>query len=478
MDLRVSQLAGIKALVVGDIILDRYWSGQTSRISPEAPVPVVRVDSTEDRIGGAGNVAVNVAALGANAVLVGYLGCDDNGERVVTLCEQAGIAAEFIRPEEYPTTVKLRVVSQHQQLVRVDFEGAFDAADGELGSVVEMHIAQCDVLVLSDYAKGALDNPAALIELAVAHGKPVIVDPKGDDFSRYAGATLVTPNLAEFEAVVGACLTTEDIDKKARSLMKQFSIGSLLVTRGEHGMSLVSENHASIHLPAQALDVFDVTGAGDTVCAVAALAFARGERLEDAVVLANKAAGIAVAKFGASAVTPQELSEALEITTSAGHGVIDEHALVLEIGRARARGERVVMTNGCFDLLHRGHVSYLRQAAALGDHLVVAVNTDDSVRRLKGDSRPINSLDDRMAILAALGDVDWVVSFAEDTPQRLIEQLKPDVLVKGGDYAVNEIAGHESVIARGGEVLTLPFVDGVSTTGMIESLQRPGQRRS
>jgi len=316
-----------------------------------------------------------------------------------------------------------------------------------------------------------LRAPHVLIEAARQAGIPVLVDPKGRDFSIYRGATVITPNLAEFEAVVGRCADTDDLVRRAEALIDDCGIEALLITRGEDGMSLVRPGETAVHLPARAREVFDVTGAGDTVIATLAAGLAAGLALPQATALANLAAGIVVGKLGTATVTVAELRRVLREQDDASHGVVSEAELLAAVADARAHGERIVMTNGCFDLLHAGHVGYLEQARARGDRLIVAVNDDDSVRRLKGEGRPVNPLPQRMAVLAGLASVDWVTSFAEDTPARLIGAVLPDVLVKGGDYRPEQIAGYDAVIANGGTVEILDFLDGCSTTAMLSRMR-------
>ncbi len=461
-------------MVVGDLLLDRYWYGATRRISPEAPVPVVLVDEIEERVGGAANVAANAAALGAEVVLVGIVGEDAAGERLKVLCREATVEPLFAARAGHETVVKLRVVSQHQQLVRLDFERPAppDLGD-EVAALVSTHLARCDVLVVSDYAKGAVSRVDLVIAAARAAGKQVIVDPKGADFARYAGATLVTPNLHEFETVAGACHDDDDLVRKAEALCQRFSFEAMLVTRGEAGMSLVRPGAAALHLAARSRDVFDVTGAGDTVCGVTAVALAAGHDLANAVALANVAAGVVVGKFGAANVSIEELDGALRSREAVHRGVLTVDELLDERAQARRRGEIVVMTNGCFDILHEGHVRYLREAKALGTRLVVAVNDDASVAALKGATRPLNPLASRMCVLGALDVVDWVVPFSGATPRELIAQVLPDVLVKGGDYQVDAIAGATEVKAAGGRVTTVAFHDGFSTTALVERINGP-----
>ena len=460
-----------RVLVVGDVMLDRYWTGPVQRISPEAPVPVVRVRADHVRAGGAANVALNVASLGAGVRLIGVVGRDEAARQLDEALDGTGIAAEWIRTERLPTITKLRVLSRNQQLLRMDFEEALDVAgafDREaLRDVFEQRLADCDVVVCSDYGKGTLSDVADLITAARAAGKPVLVDPKGTDYARYAGASLLTPNVAELEAVAGAARDEADLLGRAEALQARLGLDGLLLTRSEKGLSLLRAAQPPLHLPAVAREVFDVTGAGDTVIATLAAAVAAGVELPEACRLANLAAGIVVGKLGTASVSVAELDAALH-PQGLDAAVLDEAALLARVAAEREKGRRIVMTNGCFDLLHVGHVKYLEAARALGDLLIVAVNDDDSVRRLKGPSRPVNAGADRMRVLAALRSVDCVVPFAEDTPARLIAAVLPDVLVKGGDYRPEQIAGHDVVTASGGEVVVLDFHAGYSTTGMLE----------
>lgn len=461
-----------KVLVVGDVMLDRYWTGPTGRISPEAPVPVVRINQNEDRPGGAANVALNIATLGGHVSLAGIVGQDENAAALTTGIQALGVTPKWHTVAENPTITKLRVMSRSQQLIRLDFEEPYSATDSQalLDSAVTS-LPDVDVVILSDYAKGALIDPREFIQQAKAQGVKVLVDPKGSDFSKYRGATLLTPNLHEFELVAGTVTSEADLVEKAHKLLKQFDLEALLVTRSEKGMTLITAENTELHIPTVAREVHDVTGAGDTVISALATALAAGSDMPEACAIANTAAGIVVAKLGTSTVSRIELIKALSHTQGEmGFGVVTEDQLVYALEQAKLRGERVVMTNGCFDILHAGHVSYLQEAQAQGDRLIVAVNDDDSVRRLKGDGRPVNPVDRRMAVLAGLASVDWVIPFSEDTPQRVIARLLPDLLVKGGDYKIEEIAGGKEVIAAGGIVKVLCFEDGISTTKIIENI--------
>ncbi len=470
---QIPVLAKARVLVAGDVMLDRYWHGPTGRISPEAPVPVVRVTDLEDRPGGAANVALNMAALGATAELVGVTGDDEAARILEERLHAAQVGCHFQKVTGLPTITKLRVISRQQQLLRLDFEEAFHDQDPQpFADKVAEQLAHCGALVLSDYAKGALRDCQALIKLARDAGVPVLVDPKGSDFSRYRGATLLTPNLSEFEAVVGAVKDEQDLITKGQQLIRDFDLQALLVTRSEKGMTLLRDGKPELHLPARAREVFDVTGAGDTVISVLATSIAAGAAMEDAVALANIAAGIVVGKLGTAVVSAPELRRAVHQEGGFGRGVMTEEQLLIAIEDARAQGERIVFTNGCFDIIHAGHVGYLDSARRQGDRLVLAVNGDDSIRRLKGAGRPINPLERRMAVLAALEAVDWVVPFDTDTPEPLLEAIKPDVLVKGGDYSVEEVVGHEFVKGYGGEVKVLDFIDDISTTKIVERIKK------
>jgi D-beta-D-heptose 7-phosphate kinase / D-beta-D-heptose 1-phosphate adenosyltransferase len=473
MKFQIPQFDKARVLIIGDVMLDRYWHGDTSRISPEAPVPVVRVADAEERPGGAGNVALNIAALGGKPVLMGLVGIDEHGRTLEQLLTSSGVECRFTRMAEYPTVTKLRVMSRHQQLIRLDFEEGFEGFDhGLFANQVEAALADVDVVVLSDYGKGVLSQARILIEMARALGKPVLVDPKSSDFSKYHGASLITPNLNEFRAAAGAFSDESGLVEQGMKLIEEQALGGLLVTRSEQGMSLLLADKKPFHQPTRAREVFDVTGAGDTVISVLAAGLAAGLDMQQAVLLSNIAAGIVVGKLGTASVTVPEIRRALHEHDDSLQGVVSEDQLMIAVEDARAHKERIVFTNGCFDILHEGHVAYLEQARRLGDRLIVAVNDDASVQRLKGESRPINPLDRRMAVLAGLAAVDWVVPFSEDTPERVICRVLPDLLVKGGDYRPEQIAGYDCVTRAGGEVRILDFLEGCSTTDIVERIRK------
>lgn len=458
--------------VIGDVMLDCYWLGNTERISPESPVPVVTVKKIEKKLGGAANVALNIKALDENASLTGLIGQDDAGTELQALCRKAHIEDRLYVDKNYITINKLRVISRHQHVVRCDFEEKrpLNSQKNQL-KACKTSIDKADIILFSDYGKGFLEEISELISYARAQNKIIMIDPKGTDFTKYRGSSLLTPNLSEFEAVVGPCKTEVILYEKAEKLRKELGLNALLITRSEKGMTLFQEDKAPITLAAQARDVFDVTGAGDTVIALVATFVAKGYSLLEACRIANIGASIVVGKMGASMVTLEELHRAMKESTRAHHQILTKKELLEEIRIAHEKQEKVVMTNGCFDLLHKGHVLYLEAARRLGDRLIVALNSDASVKRLKGENRPIMDESSRALVLASLSSVDWVVIFDEDTPEALIEALLPDILVKGGDYKVDEIKGAPAVLRNGGEVKLIDFVDGYSTTKAIEKIQ-------
>jgi D-beta-D-heptose 7-phosphate kinase/D-beta-D-heptose 1-phosphate adenosyltransferase len=470
--LSIPDFSRAKVLVVGDVMLDRYLFGGTGRISPEAPVPVVHVRETDDRAGGAANVAVNLASLGVTTTLMGLVGKDDEAAVLASILGQQNIDCRFTSISEWPTTTKTRIQSRGQQLIRLDREEPAVSGSDKLTQALTKRLKNANAVVLSDYGKGALADIAAMIDACRGAGLPVLIDPKGNDFEKYRGATLITPNQSEFESAAGICSSDDELVARAREMVSDLDLMAILVTRSEKGMLLVQGSDEPLFLSTRAREVFDVTGAGDTVIAVLAGALASGESLQGAASLSNLAAGLVVRKTGAAAVTPSEIRVALHQRGQGGRGLVAEEELQPLVEEAKERNETVVMTNGCFDILHAGHVAYLEEAKSLGDRLIVAVNDDDSVRKLKGESRPVNALEDRMAVLAGLAAVDWVVPFSENTPTRLIQSVLPDILVKGGDYRSDEIAGAKDVLRNGGEVRVLAFREGHSSSRIIDKLGR------
>jgi D-beta-D-heptose 7-phosphate kinase/D-beta-D-heptose 1-phosphate adenosyltransferase len=469
--LSIPDFSRASVLVAGDVMLDRYLFGGTDRISPEAPVPVVHVREADDRAGGAANVAVNLASLGVDTTLIGVVGQDDEAVALKAVLEQRKINCRFESISDWPTTTKTRVQSRGQQLIRLDREERGAAGSAALTASLKKSMKSASAVVLSDYGKGALADVSSMIDLCRSANVPVLVDPKGSDFDSYRGATVLTPNQSEFESVAGSCNTDDEMVDCARKMIADLELGAVLVTRSEKGMLLVEASDEPVFLSTRAREVFDVTGAGDTVIAVLAGALASGESMAAAAALANFAAGLVVRKIGVASVSPSEIRAALHQRGQGGRGLVSETELALLISEAGQQHETIVMTNGCFDFLHAGHVAYLEEAKSLGDRLIVAVNDDESVRRLKGDDRPVNALQDRMAVLAGLAAVDWVVPFSEDTPARLIQAMLPDVLVKGGDYRPDAIAGAKDVLKNGGEVRVLAFREGHSSSNIIDKLR-------
>jgi len=479
----LERLAGLgqpRVLVVGDLMLDRYVSGDVSRLSPEAPIPVLSAHSSEERLGGAGNVAANLRAMDVECEILGVLGDDVHGEQLVAMFEGIGVdASGCVRSPHRPTTEKTRLLTGMHQLLRVDWERTGQIAtevEEALVDAVEAGVERAQAVVLSDYGKGAL-TPRVLERAIVAGrtaGVPVLVDPKGDGYAGYRGATLVTPNRKEAEQAVGRSLDSlDDLLPAAQELLETCELQAAVVTLGPNGIFFLSRDGRSGHVPTFARAVFDVTGAGDTVISHLALALADGWSLDEAVHLANHAAGIVVGRRGAAVVSRSALAAAIEEEGGPVGKVLSLATLDRVLADWRSEGKRVVFTNGCFDIIHPGHVTYLRQARSRGDVLLVGINDDDSVRRLKGAGRPVNPIEDRAAVLAALEMVDAVVPFAEDTPKEIIERVTPDVLVKGEDWADKGVVGREWVEAHGGEVFLAPLVPGRSTTSILDRARNP-----
>ena len=472
-----------RLLVVGDVMLDKYIWGEVGRISPEAPVPVVRAIRQSEQPGGAANVAMNLVRLGAQTTVIGFTGNDENERLLAESLRSNGIDPQFIASNDFPTITKTRILGGRQQMLRLDSERLDPRPqcdyDRLVHSVLE-RLPSCHALVLSDYAKGLFtpESCQAMIQHARKLDIPVLVDPKNPDFTRYRGATTICPNLAEISAAApkDSCDLTrspnrnvEALLKAAEAMVRAFDIEFMTATLSEKGIAIVRPGNCFM-APAVARQVFDVSGAGDTVVAVLALCLASGLRPETAVQLANVAAGIVVGKVGTVPVERHELLAALtpEIALHAGDKVVTRNELVSRVALWRANGERVVFTNGCFDLLHIGHITVLEQSRRFGDRLIVAINSNASVSRLKGPSRPIVGEDERARVVAALAAVDAVVVFDEPTPLEVILAVRPDVIAKGGDYSPETIVGAAEVESWGGQVKVVPIVQGFSTTRLIE----------
>ncbi len=478
----IARFPEARVVCLGDIMLDRYVYGRVDRISPEAPIPVIAVEREASMLGGVGNVARNVAALQGAASLLATIGDDDAGREVVRLLSvETRIDPDLITDIGRATTVKTRFVAGSQQLLRADQEVSLPLSQASVDSVVEAARAEmkdAGAIVLSDYAKGCLSDNVlqAIIGTARSINLPVIIDPKSADFSRYSGATLIKPNLKELALATGMpCGTDSEIMDAAHAALTTSNADALLITRSQAGMTLVSRSQTGLdaaHFPARALEVFDVSGAGDTVLAVLGLAIASGASMEQAASIANAAAGLVVAKVGTAVVHPDELSRAIH---SANVTKADRKICALAeaqdlVNRWKSQGQSIGFTNGCFDLIHPGHLSLLRQARAECDHLVVGLNSDSSVKKLKGETRPLQNEMARALVLASLEDVDLVVIFSGETPLDLIGAIKPDVLVKGADYTVETVVGAEIVQAAGGRIVLASLVPGQSTSRTIERM--------
>jgi D-beta-D-heptose 7-phosphate kinase/D-beta-D-heptose 1-phosphate adenosyltransferase len=463
-------------LILGDVMLDRFVYGSVERISPEAPIPVMRVERTVDTLGGAANVARNVATLGGQACLIGVVGDDATAENLrAQLRLIPTIQARLVTDASRPTTVKTRHVADRQQILRSDVESKAPLTEPVAATVLNQYrsqLAAADAVIISDYAKGVLTDAltAAVISAAQAAGKVVLVDPKAKSFSKYRGASVLTPNRHELEVACGhECATDEQVLAGARVLLEQAQCEAIVVTRGKAGMSIVHRNGTEEHIRTVAKEVYDVSGAGDTAVATMGLGLANGAQIAHAAQLANAAAGVVVGKYGTASVNAGEIIARLGL---AEEGQISSKHFSLDsvqqlVARWRETGLKIAFTNGCFDLLHPGHLSLLSQAKKSADRLVVGLNSDLSVRRLKGPERPVQGEVARATVLASLKAVDAVVIFGEDTPLELIDALAPDVLVKGADYTVDTVVGADLVQRRGGKVLLAELVPAQSTTNTI-----------
>jgi D-beta-D-heptose 7-phosphate kinase/D-beta-D-heptose 1-phosphate adenosyltransferase len=473
----LERFADLRLLVLGDVMLDEYLMGHVERTSPEAPVPVVKAEDEASNLGGAANVAHLAAVLGARAQLFGVVGKDAAGEKFKARCEASGIDADNVLAiEGRPTTRKVRILAQHQHVLRVDWEEHRPISDALANEVLARLRASepPDAVVISDYAKGFL-SPTLLSGVIAASREwdvPVLVDPKYADLSRYRGATVVKANQKEFEAAIGYSIRDNleaELTRASAAVLETLDSQVLIVTLGEKGLAVFSRDQQPLFVPTAARDVYDVSGAGDAVITVLALGLALDLGIEEAARLANEAAGVAVGKSGVAVVSPGEL--AARFVHGAGDKVVSREELASRVAWWRVQNQRIVFTNGCFDLLHVGHLHLLRQAASHGDVLLVAVNSDDSVRRLKGKSRPLISENERTALLAALDCVDAVVIFDEDTPRELLDEVRPDVLAKGADYSKDEVVGRNRIEEAGGEVVLIPLIPDRSTSNLVERIR-------
>ncbi len=460
-------------------MLDQFVRGTVSRVSPEAPVPVLHIKEESTMLGGAGNVVRNLEALGSDITFISVVGKDRDGAHIQDLLKNFSKVDPYLIVDETRTTTrKTRFIAANQQVLRADWEKTFSLkaeVEIELLNIYKKHLPSHNLIVLSDYAKGLFSPQLlhSLIQEARAQGKPLLVDPKGNDYTRYKGATVLTPNLHELSLATHTTLRTQDeLSEVSQDLVKKFELDAMIVTRGSEGMTLVEASGMIEHLQTQALEVFDVSGAGDTVIATLAVSLAAGASLSKAMYLANAAAGLVVAKIGTAVVHQDELSASLHFQEVKTHEkkIVSWETASDQIQKWKHRGNRIVFTNGCFDLLHPGHISLLTQAKQAGDRLILGLNTDHSVQRLKGLTRPIQKERDRAFVLSSLQSIDLIVLFDEDTPFELIQALKPDVLVKGSDYALDQVVGASFVQSYGGEVLLIPLIEGKSTTHIVSKM--------
>ena len=484
-----------KILVIGDAMLDKYSFGSTNRISPEAPVPVLKIEKEILKPGGAANVAANISSLGQEASLIADVGIDTNGKILRKLIKSQNINLISKTDKNYKTTTKMRIISQNQQLMRIDDECSHEnKSNNNITSKIENLIKNSDAVIFSDYNKGSLRNISKLIKISNKYKKPVFVDPKGDNFNSYKNAFAITPNLKEFENIVGPCKDQKEIIKKAKILSNKLNIHSILITLGSEGMILVSKNKKPEHIKAtSAKEVFDVTGAGDTVIAVLCSAYlsSKDNDLHFASIVANIAAGEVIKKLGAQCITNTELTSKVYENINLVNNLENEYFAKLDqlddfnriikndndlkkiVNHIRDLGFNIGFTNGCFDILHRGHTEYLDAARKSADFLFIGVNDCNSVKNLKGNNRPINNSKDRMEMVRrATFDDAFIIKFSEKTPIKLIRKIKPDILIKGGDYKSNEIVGSDFVRKNKGKVKIIPFVKGCSTTNIIKKINK------
>ena len=466
--IKVPNFNNLTISVLGDVMLDRYLFGKSDRISPEAPVPVVNIIKAEDRAGGAANVAVNLNQLGIQANLLGLLGDDEEGKILENILFRAGVGCHLNKIRSTNTTVKTRIQSRGQQLIRFD-KDSYSNETFFLDDEINKIILNSNALIISDYEKGATVGIEKILKFCWKNNVLTLVDPKGSSFKKYKFASILTPNEAEFEGVVGKCRDENEMIRRSSELISDLRLQAILITRSHKGMLLVTEDGSFNHLKAEARDVYDVTGAGDTVISVLAASIAAGEKIIDAAKLANVAASIVVGKIGVESVNPGQLKNKINQKKQSGICSAEDIENISKI--VRENGRKIVMTNGCFDILHAGHIKYLEEAKALGDTLIIAINDDESVVRLKGKHRPINPLSDRMKVLDGLTSSDFIVPFGGDTPIELINIIKPDILVKGGDYSINDVVGAAEVREYGGDVKILSYLDGYSSSNIIEKLK-------
>lgn len=458
-------------LVIGDIILDEYWFGDTNRISPEAPIPVVNIKSKDFRLGGAGNVALNLSQINSNILLISSVGKDSDGKIIEKVLKDKKIKFYLNKNNKAKSIKKLRIFSDHYQMMRLDFEDEKIAYKLELNKKIRNEINKSKIVVLSDYGKGTLQNIKKIIKFAKKKSKLIIIDPKGYDYEIYKYASIITPNIKEFTNIVGEVRNQKQLIKKAKKLLNQYKFTGILITQGKEGMTYVSKNN-TIQKKSLAQNVYDVTGAGDTVIATFSAYLNLGKSLDQSIDMANIAASTVIKKIGTSVINRSEIEKIYESQNNLQTEKFYKSTslLIKKIQRLKLEKKKIIMTNGCFDVVHAGHIHLLEEAKKLGDYLIVAINSDKYVKSLKGKNRPIHRLKARIKVLEALSCVDFVVVFDDFTPLKIIRLISPDILVKGSDYKIKNIVGADLVKSNKGQVKIIKFKKGFSTTKLLEKI--------
>jgi len=459
----------LSILVIGDVMLDEYWFGNCNKISPEAPVPVTKIINKNFKVGGAGNVALNLAEINSNVALVSTIGKDVEGKIIKKILNNKNIDLNFKEVDDCQTIKKLRIFSKHHQMIRLDFESKKEKYKIKLDNKLKKKIDNHKLVLISDYEKGSLMEVKKIINYAKLKSKLIIIDPKGNDFSKYKGASILTPNIYEFTQIVGVIKNKSMLIKKARDLIKKSSLIGLLITQGKNGMTFVSKDKV-IHKNSLVQDIYDVTGAGDTVIAIFSAYLNLGKTYEESMDMANIAASIVIKKIGTSTASKKEIDEIYELKNKKPNKkiYISNSDILQKVETIKKRNKKIILTNGCFDVIHAGHIHLLENAKKLGDFLIVAINSDKSIKALKGNNRPINKLSARIEVLKALACVDLIITFDELTPLKIIKMISPDYLVKGGDYKIKDVIGAAIVKANKGKVKIIKIKKGFSTTKILQ----------
>ena len=459
----------LSILVIGDVMLDEYWFGNCNKISPEAPVPITNIINKNFKVGGAGNVALNLAEINSNVALVSTIGKDVEGKIIKKILNNKNIDLNFKEVDDCQTIKKLRIFSKHHQMIRLDFESKKEKYKIKLDNKLKKKIDNHKLVLISDYEKGSLMEVKKIINYAKLKSKLIIIDPKGNDFSKYKGASILTPNIYEFTQIVGVIKNKSMLIKKARDLIKKNSLIGLLITQGKNGMTFVSKDKV-IHKNSLVQDIYDVTGAGDTVIAIFSAYLNLGKTYEESMDMANIAASIVIKKIGTSTASKKEIDEIYELKNKKPNKkiYISNSDILQKVETIKKRNKKIILTNGCFDVIHAGHIHLLENAKKLGDFLIVAINSDKSIKALKGNNRPINKLSARIEVLKALACVDLIITFDELTPLKIIKMISPDYLVKGGDYKIKDVIGAAIVKANKGKVKIIKIKKGFSTTKILQ----------